>query len=106
MHVCTHMGVCVCVCVLELPSNQSFDKQVSSHQKGGGVSRWGEWVRKATAYKFDTCTLIGVHSTMHLVDPIKLHLSYTVYVCVSKYLCVCRHMYTRTLLCVCMAVCA
>ena len=33
-------------------------KQISSHQKGGGVSRWGEWVRvgKATAYKFVTCT--------------------------------------------------
>ena len=61
----------------QLPSNQSFDKQISSHQKGGGVSRWGEWVGKATAYKFDTCTLIGVHSTMHLVDPIKVHVSYT-----------------------------
>ena len=31
--------VCVCVCVCkQLPSNQSFDKQISSHQKGGGVS--------------------------------------------------------------------
>ena len=85
----------VCVCVREregpvltckdvymyickqLPSNQSFHKQISSHQKGGGVSRWGEWVGKATAYKFDTCTLIGVHSTMHLVDPIKVHVSYS-----------------------------
>ena len=55
----------------QLPSNQSFDKQVSSCQKGGGVSRWGEWIGKATAYKFVTCTLIGVHSTMLLVDPIK-----------------------------------
>ena len=53
------------------------DKQISSHLKGGGISRWGEWVGKATAYKFDTCTLIGVHSTMHLVDPIKVHVSYT-----------------------------
>ena len=45
--------VCVCVCVWkQLPSNQSFDKQISSHQKGGGVSRWGEWIRKATAYKW------------------------------------------------------
>ena len=75
----------MCVCK-QLPSNQSYDKQISSHQKGGGVSRWGEWVGKATAYKFDTCTLIGVHSTMHLVDPIKVHVSYTrVFVCV----CVC-----------------
>ena len=32
---------------------------------------------KATAYKFDTCTLIGVHSIMHLVDPIKVHVTYT-----------------------------
>ena len=61
----------------QLPSNQSFDKQISSHQKGGGVSRWGKWVGKSTTYKFDTCTLIGVHSTMHLVDPIKVHVSYT-----------------------------
>ena len=80
--------VCVCTCVCkQLPSNQSFDKQnlISSHQKGGGVSRWGEWVGKATAYKFDTCTLIGVHSTMHLVDPIKVHVSYT---CVRACVCV------------------
>ena len=117
-----------CACK-QLPSNQSFDKQVFSHQKCGGASRWGECVGKATAYKFDTCTLIWVHSTMHLVGPIKVHVSYTcvyvctclsvcvhvcthmgvfvcAYVCVSKYLCVCRHMYTRTLLCVCTAVCA
>ena len=77
--------VCVCVCK-QLPSNQSFDKQISSHQKGGGVSRWGEWIGKATAYKFDTCTLIGVHSTMHLVDPIKVHVTYT---CVCVCVCVC-----------------
>ena len=83
--------MCVCVCVFvckQLPSNQSFNKRISSHQKGGGVSRWGEWVGKTTAYKFDTCTLIGVHSTMHLVDPIKVHVSYTcMYLCVY----VCNH---------------
>ena len=64
--------VCVCACVRackQLPSNQSFDKQISSYQKGGGVSRWGECVRKATAYKFDTCTLIGVHEMHGRVDP-------------------------------------
>ena len=70
MHVCVHVHVgvhvCVrvnsrvrvlCVCVTlckQLSSNQSFDKQISSHQKGGGVSRWGDRVGKATAYKFDT----------------------------------------------------
>ena len=75
VRVCV-MCVCACVCK-QLPSNQSFDKQISSHQKGGGVSRWGEWVGKAIAYKLDTCTLIGVHSTMHLVDTIKVHVSYT-----------------------------
>ena len=33
--------LCVCVCVCkQLPSNKSFDKQISSHQKCGGVSRW------------------------------------------------------------------
>ena len=80
------MCVCMCICACkQLPSNQSFDKQISSHQKGGGVSRWGEWVGKATADKFDTCTLIGVHSTMHLMDPIK-HVSYTcMRVCTCAY---------------------
>ena len=34
----------------------------------------------------DTCTLIGVHSTMHLVDPLKVH-AYGVCVCVC--VCVC-----------------
>ena len=76
------MCVCVCICK-QLPSNQSFDKQISSHQKRGGVSRWGEWVGKSTAYKFDTCTLIGVHSTVHLEDPITC----IIYVC----LCVCTY---------------
>ena len=70
--VSSNMNICK-----QLPSNRSFDQQISSHQKGGGVSRWSDWVGKATAYKFDTCTLIGVHSTMHLVDPIKVHVSYT-----------------------------
>ena len=74
--MCVHVQQCVCTYICkQLPSNRSFDKQISSHQKGGDVSRWGEWVRKAAAYKFDTCTLIGVHSTMHLVDPIKEHVS-------------------------------
>ena len=69
---CARLAVCVCVCVCtckQLPSNQSFDKQISSHQKGVGISRWGEWVRKATAYKFDTCTLIGVYEMHGRVDP-------------------------------------
>ena len=43
------------------------------------------WKGNSTAYKFDTCTLIGVHSTMHLVDPIKVHVSYTC-VCVCSLL--------------------
>ena len=85
------MCVCVCVCK-QLPSNQSFDKQISSHQKGGGVNRWGKWVGKATAYKFDKCTLIRVHSTMHLVDPIKVHVSFTC-VCVCVCVLTCSHVY-------------
>ena len=96
MNVSVCERACVCVCVhacKQLPSNQSFDKQISSHQKGGGVSRWGEWVGKATAYKFDTCTLIGVHSTMHLVDPIKVHVPYT-YVYVRACMCVCACTYS------------
>ena len=58
MCVCVCVPTCACVhCCKQLPSNQSFDKQISSYQKGVGVSRWGEWVGKATAYKFDTCTV-------------------------------------------------
>ena len=47
---CVYIILCVCE---QLPSNQSLAKRilVSSHQKGGGVSRCGEWIRKATAYK-------------------------------------------------------
>ena len=41
LHTPVHIPACK-----QLPSNQSFDKQISSHRKGGGVSRWGnglEW---------------------------------------------------------------
>ena len=72
MQACIRVNLILSICK-QLPRNQSFDKQVSSHQKGGGISRWGEWVGKATSYKFVTCILIGVHSTMHLVDPIKVY---------------------------------
>ena len=46
--------MCVCVCVhayTPLPSNQNFDKQISSQWRGGGVSRVGQWVRMAMEYK-------------------------------------------------------
>ena len=83
---CTFVCVCECMLCKQLPSNQSFDKQISSHQKGGGVSRWGEWVGKATAYKFDT------HMYMHVV-------------CVYAYSCVCVCVRVCTLiLCVCVCV--
>ena len=101
--VCVCVCVCVCVFVKQLPSNQSFDKQISSHQKGGGVSRWGEWVVKATAYKFDTCTLIGDHSTMHLVDPIKVHVSYQEHI---NYVLLIIYMYVCVCVCVRVCVCA
>ena len=42
MHLCVYVCAAVCaptrVCK-QLPGNQSFDKLISSHQKGGGVSR-------------------------------------------------------------------
>ena len=94
--VCACVCTCMCICK-QLPSNQNFDKQISSHQKGGGVSRWGEWVGKATAYKFDTCTLIGVHSTMHLVDLIKVYVS----LCIE-----CPQCLGLQLLCVYMCICS
>ena len=46
----------------------------------------GKWVGKATAYKFVTCTLIEVHSTMHLVDPINIHVSKVVRATAAQYL--------------------
>ena len=85
------MRVCVFVSSCQATKVLLINKRISSHPKGGGVSRWGEWVRKATTYKFDTCTLIGVHSTMHLVDPIKVHVSYTC-------MCVCERMHVCSLL--------
>ena len=65
--VCT---ACVCVFVSSCPTTKVLISKISGHQKGGGVSRWREWIGKATAYKFVTRTLIGVHLTMHLMDPI------------------------------------
>ena len=59
--------VYVCVCVL-VSSCQATKVLISKYlaKKGGGVSRWGEWVRKATAYKFDTyvraCACVCVYS--------------------------------------------
>ena len=63
--------------------------------------------QKATAYKFDTCTLIGVHSTMHLVDPIRVHVSYTCTLCKhAKCVCVGLGVYMYTVcVCVCMPGC-
>ena len=42
---CTRVCVCVCVCVYvckQLPGNQSFDRQISTHEKGGGVRGVGQ----------------------------------------------------------------
>ena len=36
LHSITLCVKCMCVCK-QLPGNQSFDKLISSHQKGGGV---------------------------------------------------------------------
>ena len=60
--------------------------------------------RRGTAYNFDTCTLIGVHSTMHLLDPIKVHVAYMcmcgVCVCVCVCACACEcHVYIRVWAC-------
>ena len=83
----------MCVCVYfckQLPSNQSFliSKYLAARRVVVSVGGVNAWVRKATAYKFDTCTLIGVHSTMHLVDLIKVLVSYTC-MCVRGCVCVC-----------------
>ena len=106
--VCVRICVCVCVCVhclcacKQLSSNQSFDRQIYIHKKGGGISTWGEWVGKVTAYKCDICTLTGVYLTMHLVDPIEVHVSYIIRVCVCVCMCKCVYMCMRTCVCVCL----
>ena len=65
------MQTCICLATNVLMSKYQPTRRVV------GVSRWEEWVGKATAYKFVTCTLIEVHLTMHLMDPIKVHVTYT-----------------------------
>ena len=45
----------VCVLVSSCQAAKVLISKKSSHQKSGGISRWGEWVGKVTAYKFDTC---------------------------------------------------
>ena len=52
----------------------------------------GEWVGKATAYKFDTFAIVGVHSTMHLVDPIQSACIIYLHVCVCACVRVCACM--------------
>ena len=44
---------------------------ITSYHKGGDVSWVGQWEEMATYYQVNCKPLIGVHSTMHLVDPIK-----------------------------------
>ena len=64
--------VCVCVCVSvckQLPGNQSFDKHLSAHEKGGSVRRVGQWIQTGNCLQVCYMISIGVHSTMHLVDP-------------------------------------
>ena len=59
----------VCVC---LPGNQSFDRQISAYEKGGGVKRVGQWIQTGSRLQVCYMTLIGVHLTMHLMDPINV----------------------------------
>ena len=69
VHV-SYTCVCVCVCVCkQLPDNQSFDRQISAYEKGGGVRRVGQWISTCKCLQVCYMTLIGVHSTMHRVDP-------------------------------------
>ena len=71
----SRLCVCLCVCVF-VSSCQATKVLISKYLATRRVVvsvGGGEWVGKATAYKFDTGTLIGVHSTMHLVDPMKVH---------------------------------
>ena len=73
---------CTCTCK-QLPSiNVLISKYLTTRRvvvSVGGVNG------SERQLKFDTCTLIGVHSTIHLVDPIKVHINDTVCTCTYKY---------------------
>ena len=42
-----------------LVSNQSFDKQISAHKKGGGVRRVGQWIGTGNCLQVCYKTLTG-----------------------------------------------
>ena len=81
--LCMYLCVCLCVCVCvgtcvhacmysmcvckQLPGNQTFNRQISAYEKGGGVRGVGQWIQSGNCLQYTT--LIGVHSTMHRVDP-------------------------------------
>ena len=70
--VCMHVRVLVCECMRackQLPGNQSFDRQISAHEKGGGVRRVGQWIQTGNCLQVCYMTLTGANSTMHLIDP-------------------------------------
>ena len=81
--VCAHVK-CIGICK-QLSGNQSFDRQISAHKKGGGVMRVGQWIRTSNCLQVCYMTLIGVHFTMHLVDPYYCRVTYTC-VCVCVYI--------------------
>ena len=57
----------ITICTL-LPRNQSFYRQIISHEKGGAVSGVRRpMVRTATEYKIVVTGLIGVHSTIQRI---------------------------------------
>ena len=76
--LCECEGVKVCMVLLyiscmhtcnQLPSNQTFDRQIPAHEKGGCVRRVGQWVWTGNCLQVCYMTIIEVHLTMHLVEP-------------------------------------
>ena len=70
----------------QLPVNQRFDRQISVYEKGGGVRRVGQWIWTGNCLEVCYMALIGVYSTMHLMDPNQTHVTYTVYTCTDHVL--------------------
>ena len=68
LNLFTLLSINISACTL-LPSNQSFYRQKTSHEKGGPISGVGLWWGTATKYKIVVTGLIGVQLTMHLMHP-------------------------------------
>ena len=88
------MCVCVCVCVQackQLPGNQSFDRQISVHEKGGEVRMVGQWIRNGNCLQV-LLNDINWGPLDHASRGPRL-ISCNIYMHVCKFVCVCMSMH-------------